>query len=245
MAHTNLRRLHTVTPVRKLCFFLMLTSIVAFAAMEHRQGPSRESCVTAPASPSSGKATSGKCGICPGAYVPVQSANIHDLATGKLLVATRSLVDPNFARTVVLLIQYDEKSAVGLVLNRRTNVPLSRMAEGLPGYFYLGGPVEPHTTIALLKAPVEPKGAKRIFDDVHLVTSSDLFDQTVSGRPDPSVFHIYQGYAGWIPHQLEREVARGSWLIFPATANAVFTADPDSLWRRMIQKTEIKVAETR
>src|ERR1700739_3317820 len=69
--------------------------------------------------------------IRPPGFLPVKSRNPSPLATGKLLVASRDLADPNFAQTVVLLVRYDADGAVGLVLNRRTDVPLSRVFEGL------------------------------------------------------------------------------------------------------------------
>jgi len=211
-----------VVVVRRLSFFLTLAAIVAFAAMEKRQSPVQE--------------------FPRGAIVPVQSRNVHDLAPGRLLVATRSVADPNFSKTVVLLIRYEEKSIAGLILNRRTNVPLSRLSEGLSGHLYIGGPVEPNLSYALLKAPDKLEGAEHIFDGVHLITSKTLFEQTIATQPDPRTFHMYQGSAEWIPEQLEREVARGSWVIFPANAEAVFTEDPDSLWFQMIRKTELKIA---
>jgi len=62
---------------------------------------------------------------------PIQSRNTASLAAGKLLVASRDLADPNFAQTVVLLIRYDVQGVVGLVLNRRTDLPLSRVLEGI------------------------------------------------------------------------------------------------------------------
>jgi len=211
-----------VVAVRRLSFFMALATIVAFAAMEKRQSSVQE--------------------FSRGAIVPVQSRNVRDLAPGRLLVATRRVTDPNFSKTVVLLIRYEEKSIAGLILNRRTNVPLSRLSEGLSGHLYLGGPVEPNLSYALLKVPDRLEGAEHIFDGVHLITSKTLFEQTIATQPDPSAFHMYQGSAEWSPNQLENEVARGSWVIFPANADAVFTEDPDSLWFRMIRKTELEIA---
>ena len=81
-----------------------------------------------------------------------------DLAIGKLLVASRDLGDPNFAQTVILLVHYSgDQGSVGLVLNRRTDVPLSRVfqdlkeAKGRMDPVYVGGPVELDTVLALLK----------------------------------------------------------------------------------------------
>jgi putative transcriptional regulator len=149
---------------------------------------------------------------------------------------------------VVLLVQYDAQGVVGLILNRRTNVPLSRVLENLKAAkdrsdpVYLGGPVETPAVFALLQSPAKIEGADHVFGGVYLISAKPLFEQTISTRPDPGVFHVYLGYAGWTIEQLRMEVELGSWFIFPADANTVFTAHPDSLWSQMIQKTELKLA---
>jgi putative AlgH/UPF0301 family transcriptional regulator len=239
-AYRNLfRSVHDTGMIaRKLCFFLMLTAIVAFAAVEEVRPPVPEFSRTAPASLRLNSETP------PAVLVPSQSTNIKDLAAGKLLVASRRLSDPHFVRTVILILHYNQDGVAGLILNRRTSFPLSRLTKELSGYVYLGGPVSTHSTFALLETPAKLEGAEHIFDRVHLITSKTLFEKTISGLPDPSVFHVYQGYAGWVPGQLEREIARGDWFIFPGSVDAVFTADPDSLWSRMIQKTEWEMAQS-
>ena len=76
--------------------------------------------------------------------------------------------------------------------------------------------------------------------------SSDLglFEKTISARPDPNVFHVYLGYAGWTQDQLRTEVQLGAWCVFPADTATIFNIDPDSLWLQMIQKTELRLAKT-
>ena len=66
----------------------------------------------------------------------------------------------------------------------------------------------------------------------------------MSTRPDPSVFHVYLGYAGWTKDQLRREVALGAWFVFPADASTVFNSDPNTLWPQMIRKTDQKFARS-
>jgi len=67
-------------------------------------------------------------------------------------------------------------------------------------------------------------------------------EQTLAGRPDPRVFHVYLGYAGWTNVQLRKELELGAWFIFPADTSAVFNSDPGSLWLQMIGKTKQKFA---
>ena len=186
----------------------------------------------------------------PAVFLPVQSKNAKDLAAGKLLVASRDLADPNFAETVVLLVHYDVQGVVGLVLNRRTDVPLSRVLADLKparersDTVYLGGPVETPLVLALFQSPANLDGAEHVFGRVYLISSKTLFEKTISAKPDPGVFHVYVGYAGWTADQLRREVELGAWFIFPGDASTVFNSDPDSLWLQMIGKTELRLAES-
>lgn len=172
-----------------------------------------------------------------------------DLVVGKLLVAGRDLGDPNFAKTVILLVHYDEdQGAVGLVINKRTDVPISRVfhdmkeASSRNDPIYIGGPVELNSVMALLKSGKKPDGADRVFDDVYLITNKDVLTRTLGSRVEPSAFHTYIGYAGWQSGQLEHEVELGAWHIMRPDAAMVFHADPDGLWERLITKTETNIA---
>jgi putative AlgH/UPF0301 family transcriptional regulator len=181
--------------------------------------------------------------------LPIQFKNPQDLGVGKLLVASRSLGDPDFSGTVVLLVRYDEKGPLGLILNRRTDVPLSRVldleaAKDRSDRVYLGGPVGPSAAFALFKSSAKMEKAENIFGGVYLISDKALFEQTISARPDPGVFHVYLGYAGWTQDQLRTEAQLGAWFVFPADAATVFNSDPDSLWLGMIQKTELQLAKT-
>lgn len=219
--------------VRKLCFFATLATVVAFAAVGSVNRPALK-----------GKAQ-------PPSLLPLQSKDTKSLGAGKLLVASRDLGDPNFAETVILLVHYDTQGVLGLVLNRRTAFPLSRVlkdfkaAKNRSDPVYLGGPVDTPTVFALYQSSAKIEGADHVFDKVYLISAKPVFEQTLSAQPDPGVFHVYLGYAGWNRDQLQREVELGSWFIFPANANMVFSSDPDSLWPQMILKTELKFADNR
>ena len=259
--------------VHKPCFFTMLATIIAFVAVGRLNVQIKGFDVSTPNSrphdsalapdgslwrmvpPANrlgrsdwDKAFRAKSKIRPAVFLPVQSKNAKDLGAGKLLVASRGLADPHFAKTVVLLVHYDAEGVVGLILNRRTDVPLSRVLEGLKAAehrsdpVYIGGPVGTPEIFALLQSPAKVEGAQHIFGAVYLISTKALFEQTISARPDPSGFHVYLGYAGWTNDQLRKEVELGAWFIFPADAGTVFNSDPDSLWPQMIQKTELKFA---
>ena len=185
----------------------------------------------------------------PASFLPIQFKNPRGLGVGKLLVASRNLGDPHFARSVVLLVHYDENSVVGLILNRRTDVPISKVldlkaAKERSDPVYIGGPVEPSAALALFQSSANIEKAEDIFGDVYLISQKDLFKKTLTAQPDPHTFHVYLGYAGWTPAQLRAEVQLGAWFVLPADPAAVFNSDPASLWAQMIQKTELQLAQT-
>ncbi len=192
----------------------------------------------------------GKDELLPASFFPIQFKNAKDLGVGKLLVASRGLGDPRFAGTVILLVHYDEKGVVGLVLNRRTTVPLSQVldlkaAKDRSDPVYLGGPMEPSTAFALFQSPAKIDKAENIFSGVYLITDKGLFEKTISARPDANVFHVYLGYAGWTQDQLRTEVQLGAWFVLPADTAAVFNSAPESLWLEMIKNTEgLRLAKT-
>jgi putative AlgH/UPF0301 family transcriptional regulator len=223
-----------------LCFFTVLAAIVAFPAGRKLEVEIRQSDTRTPNSPT--------IEIPRAIFLPVQSRNPSDLGPGKLLVASRELGDPNFAETVILLVHYDTEGVIGLMLNRRTELPISRVfaelktAKGISDPVYFGGPVETPTVFALLRSKDKLEGAEHVFGGVYWISTKSALEKTISSHPDPGVFHVYLGYAGWTTDQLRNEIKLGGWFIFQADNQTVFNANPDSLWRQMIKKTELKVA---
>jgi putative transcriptional regulator len=162
--------------------------------------------------------------------------------TGKVLVATPALHDPNFHRAVILLLDHDEEGAVGLVLNRPSDV---RLAEALPGWEFVaasppvvfaGGPVEPDAVIALGRAKTETMtdpGWLPIVDRlrvVDLAAGPEVADALVEGA------RVFIGYAGWAPGQLEDEVAAEAWFVADARDLDALIEDPDRLWSAVLRR---------
>lgn len=244
--------------LRKLCLYAMLATIVAFAAAGRLNRYIEKSRVPETGVPETKTWPSASTLITdfpvesqapPAAFLPVQFKNAQNLGAGKVLVASRGLGDPHFAKTVILLVRYDAQGVLGLVLNHRTDVPLSRVLDSLKAAkdrsdpVYLGGPLETAAVFALLQSPGKPEGAEHVFGGVYLINSKPLFEQTISAQPKPDVFHVYLGYAGWSQDQLRQEVELGAWFVFPPEAGTVFNGDPDALWPEMIRKTEMQYAE--
>ena len=147
------------------------------------------------------------------------------LATGSLLVATAKSHDADFAHSVVLLIRYDPESAVGLMLNRPTSVPITEAlpdAKGKSVTVFAGGPV----TIGvrgLLRSKASP-----FFTIVS--NKTELLRIIAIGMPP---LRIYAGYTGWTTQQLQSEVARGLWKVLSPKADTVFDPRPEALWQRL------------
>jgi putative AlgH/UPF0301 family transcriptional regulator len=188
------------------------------------------------------------CGLAP-VSAPAQAP---ELAAGTFLVASRDLGDPNFSQAVILVLRYDEEQgAMGLIVNRRTDLPLSRVfedvkaAKGRKDLAYMGGPVEPGDVLALLKSSAKLEDADKVFANVYLISDKDILEKTLADKTEPGVFHVFLGYAGWGPGQLEHEVDLGAWHILPPDAASVFDADPDSVWPRLIRRTELRIARER
>ncbi len=155
---------------------------------------------------------------------------------GSLLVASPHLPDPNFYRTVVLMVEHTEEGAFGLVLNRVCDARLDDVWNSVGGtrchsdqFLRVGGPVEGplmalHTLTNLEGIEVIPK--------VYFSSQKSDLEFLVE-HPEPP-FHMFSGYAGWGPHQLEEEMQRGGWLTTPAHWEHVFARDDDDeLWRRV------------
>jgi putative transcriptional regulator len=182
-------------------------------------------------------------------FVPAQAeTRVNQLAAGKILVARRQLLDPNFARTVVLILQHDEEGTAGLILNRQTKIPLSRLskemesAKGRVDPLYLGGPVEQSGLMALLRSRTKPEDAKPVVADVYLISLKAMLEKTMASGVASSVFRLYLGYAGWEAGQLEWEMGQEAWEILPANAGIVFDPHPESLWGRLAEEEEVQVA---
>ena len=177
-----------------------------------------------------------------------QSVRTEEIAAGKFLVAHRKLADPNFAESVVLIVHYDNKGAMGLIVNRKTKITLARIFEDVKGAadqsdpLFFGGPVEPRSILALVRAETKPPEATHVCDDSYLITRKTQLDKSVAAKPDPRRFRAFMGYSGWGAGQLEAEMATGSWYVFPASAKTAFDPAPATVWERLIRITEQQLA---
>ena len=168
------------------------------------------------------------------------------LGKGKFLVADRKLRDPNFAETVVLLIDYHKRGATGVIINRPTKLPLSNVLPGIKGLqkrtdtVYFGGPVEVSRIMMLIQSADPLKESIKVFNDVYISDSYAVLQRMVDRADAEGRFRIYAGYAGWAAGQLDAEVSRDDWHILEADANTVFELDPSKVWPEMIMRASAK-----
>ncbi|MFN2539628.1 MAG: YqgE/AlgH family protein [Mycobacteriales bacterium] len=167
--------------------------------------------------------------------------------SGKLLVATPALTDPNFARAVVQLVQHSEEDgALGVVLNRPSDTPLGEVLPGWallaadPVVVFVGGPVQESAAICLGRlGPGETGESCVVVPGASWLGTLDL-DADVA---DPvQEVRVFAGYAGWSPGQLEAEVAEGAWWVLDALPSDCFTAEPERLWSTVLRRQGMPLA---
>jgi putative transcriptional regulator len=178
-----------------------------------------------------------------------------DHLAGRLLVATPVIGDPNFHRTVVFLLDHGDSGALGVVINRPTDVGLEESLPGwdelatAPNVVFVGGPVEQAGAIGLGRiapgTPIEGLGE----DDAEgpwspVLTALDTVGPlaTVDLTRDPAEVYgidslrVFVGYAGWGPGQLEGELGEEAWVVAEARPADLWSADPEGLWERVLRR---------
>ena len=159
------------------------------------------------------------------------------------------LSDPNFRRTVVLVVHHDAESTFGLVLNRAVDLSVDDLCESLEFEWNgdraadacWGGPVESHTGWLLfqgdLETDVDEEQVSRLEGELCFAGSMDVFKQ-LAARP-PRDLRIFLGYAGWGGGQLESELAQGAWVVAPLSSEVVFDVPIESMWDHVLRAMDI------
>lgn len=162
--------------------------------------------------------------------------------TGRLLVATPALKDPNFDRTVVMLVAHEPGGALGVVLNRATEVPVSDVlgAWGTlarePSVLFEGGPVQPESAICLARMRAQRPRMRGFHPVSGSIGTLDLSIDPDALREKLTCIRVFAGYSGWSPGQLEEEIQSGSWFVFDALPGDAFVDRPDDLWPMVLRR---------
>jgi putative transcriptional regulator len=160
---------------------------------------------------------------------------------GQLLVATPRLLDPNFSRTVILVLNHDDDGALGVVINRPSLLAVAQVLPdwsdvvSLPPMVFGGGPVSPDSALAVAVALGEgpPSGFQPVAPGYGLV---DLDASPGDVVPDVAGIRVFSGYAGWGAEQLESEIEEGSWYVVAAAPGDLLSAEPEQLWRQVLRR---------
>ena len=163
---------------------------------------------------------------------------------GVLLVASPSLEDPNFRQAVVLVVEHGPEGTVGIILNRSTNVLLSKalpditVLEGTSYRLFAGGPVEPTRFLLLFRLKEPPADARSVFDGVYLGRTPRALENIITRAKPTETFRAFAGFAAWVPRQLEAELLLGAWGILPPDSIGMFDKDPATFWSDCISRLQ-------
>lgn len=158
------------------------------------------------------------------------------LGKGIFLVATPGLRDPNFRQTVVLLCEHGPEGALGVIVNRPTEISITEILphipvlEGQSHVVYSGGPVQQNHLLVLYRVSYEPEDTHHVFDGVYLGGNTQVLADIIQDPSSTEQFKAFIGYAGWAPGQLENEMKMGSWLTVPADTMSMFERSHHKLW---------------
>jgi putative transcriptional regulator len=166
----------------------------------------------------------------------------HESLTGHFLVASQYLRDPNFARSVVLMIHHTDEGAMGVVINRPADKTV-RDVWDMIGFdecdrdelIFIGGPV-PGPLVAV--HTLEPLAEREVLPGIYVATHRDAIDVIVRKKDVP--VRLYSGHAGWGGGQLESELEAGGWLTTEATPDEIF-ADHETVWKSVIQRIGLEI----
>jgi putative transcriptional regulator len=171
-------------------------------------------------------------------------------ANGLFLVAKPSLLDPNFARTVVLVTQAEDASTVGVIINRPSNLKLSQFlspefpTQNYRDPIFAGGPVMRQAIVAVYHSDAVPEApAFHVLKGVYLTVHPDNIRKLLA---DPKArYRLYAGFSGWAPRQLESEFMRDGWFVLPADEAMVFRNNAEGLWDELVERAMRRGPQTR
>ncbi|GAA3997493.1 YqgE/AlgH family protein [Allokutzneria multivorans] len=167
-----------------------------------------------------------------------------EVEPGTLLVATPSLVDPNFRRTVVYVIDHRDEGTLGVVLNRPSEIavhdvlPVWGEHASKPQAVFVGGPVEQKTALCLaaLRAGEDVASLDGLIQVSGPVALVDLDIEPEELMPRVRGLRVFAGYSGWSSGQLEEEIERDDWFVVPALPNDVLNPPGADLWGRVLRR---------
>jgi putative transcriptional regulator len=180
------------------------------------------------------------------AFIPDTPPTVlsQKLAAGDLLIASEHMKH-GFRDSVILLIHYSQDGAIGLILNRPSNLHVNDVVPGLvignkAGHLFFGGPVKQRIISVLVKAKKEVGRLRSIMPNVYFDIGVSKENAGKYILSDSEVVRFYSGYAGWGKGQLESEINRGDWYVLKGDPAILFDVSTDFMWGYMIHKVKAK-----
>ncbi len=155
-----------------------------------------------------------------------------------LLVARRGMADKRFAKSVILVVQHGKEGTLGLIVNRKSHLKLSHIRPDMEvedRRVYYGGPVARRLVFFLLRSPALLEQTERVVDDILVGVSREVMQDLLSSNRGSDTLRLYSGHAGWAVGQLENEIRRGDWHLFPSDPDVVFANKPEAVWKALIE----------
>lgn len=164
-----------------------------------------------------------------------------DTLTGRLLVAAPALSGSTFERAVILMLSHDDDGALGVMVNKPTEVPVRDVLPNWtsvvssPDVVFRGGPVSLDSALGLVSigSYEEPLGVRRVRDHLGVV---DLDTPIEVVQSAVAAMRVFAGYAGWSPNQVEGEIDEGSWYVVDSEPGDAFQFEADDLWRDVLRR---------
>lgn len=160
-----------------------------------------------------------------------------------LLLSMPQLLDPNFAKTVILLCEHEAEGAFGVIVNRPSELSAAEAVGFEPPLdapndlpLMIGGPVEPHRGWILTAVKPEDVEYRELGAGLYLSASPELLRRSLTARPLPRRTVVLAGYAGWGPGQLDQELEQSSWLIMPVELDLIFEIPAAVSWEMAIRR---------
>ncbi|MBI3903059.1 MAG: YqgE/AlgH family protein [Nitrosomonadales bacterium] len=174
------------------------------------------------------------------AFVPAQLS--HASTSNFMLVASPRLTDPRFRGSVIVMTQWSEKGALGIILNHPRNIFLDRIYPEYPASkeipLYAGGPVDPHQISFLVRGGGTVAGTLNISGHIYFSYDMSLLEKLLSGASPHTGMRVANGFSAWGPGQLEKEIARGDWFTLPIDEAVIFDHPLDGMWQELYLRAD-------
>ena len=165
---------------------------------------------------------------------------------GRILISDPFLPDPNFKRSVILLVSHDEEGSLGFILNKTVEINLDETELNINNQehkMYFGGPVQSSDLFYIHRMGKEIEGSEVVKDGIFWGGAfSSIEEKLKQGGISESNIRFFIGYSGWESKQLEKEIEEDSWLVIESNLEDILEGNPKDLWKEILREMEGKIS---